>query len=455
MPKVITYFKEHLYLLCALIFVAALFFRVYNISHHMAYEHDQVRDLKYVQNYFENGQFFLAGPKSSIGDLYLPPFWYYLMNIAYIFSPSPLSPSLFVALLSSLTASLIYLFTRKFFNESAALIAAFLYIVSPLSIEYSRFAWNPNPVPFFTMCTLLGLYYFLFEKKEWGFYATIIGTNLAVQLHYQGIIMWLFALVAMIMYKKVTIKRTFLFIVINALLLLPFFIHLLTKSPTQGNTGGIENALHFLLTGKLHLKNWGMAFADVIGRTAFFSNTIVGGIAFVAILGSLVLKTHSKEEQLLKYIFITTFVFILMYRGFILGYYILFLIPIVIIYIAVMSTKYLGKRALFAIIPLIVINTIVSPAFGLRNDVYYEINRVVQTISQTPKYCVDYKIFDESDTKNKFDYLFSIAKNPPQTTNCDTIYYVCEEIKCPNTTYTLDEKKVINTSIRVKVYKVK
>ena len=136
------------------LFLFALSLRLFRLPDFIAYHQDQVRDLFYVKDYFIRGQIFLLGPKASVGNFFLPPFWYYLMALGYIFSSSPVAPAFIVAFLSALTTIIIYIFCKKFFCQRIAFFSALIYAVSHVSIEHSRFAWNPNPMPFFTILTL-------------------------------------------------------------------------------------------------------------------------------------------------------------------------------------------------------------------------------------------------------------------------------------------------------------
>ncbi|MCL4364297.1 glycosyltransferase family 39 protein, partial [Patescibacteria group bacterium] len=170
------------------LFIVSLFLRIFQLDHFISYHQDQVRDLFYVKQHFEQGKLILLGPKASVGNFFLPPFWYYLMSIAYVFSKSPLAPAALTAILSSFGTVIIFVFVKDFFDEKMAFPAAILYAVSPLSIEYSRFAWNPNPIPFFVLLTFFFLYRFLFKKDKSSFYWGTVSANLAFQLHYQGLV---------------------------------------------------------------------------------------------------------------------------------------------------------------------------------------------------------------------------------------------------------------------------
>ncbi|MGB9883142.1 MAG: glycosyltransferase family 39 protein, partial [Microgenomates group bacterium] len=214
------------YFFIVFVFFLTFFLRFFDLPRFISYHQDQVRDLLYVKKHFDNHQIILLGPKASVGNFYLPPFWYYLMTIAYFFSPSPLAPAFMVVILNSLTVVFIYIFAKKFFDQKTAIFSSLLYAVSPISIEYSRFAWNPNLIPFFTILTLYFLFLYLFEKNNLLYFVLgVIFANLSLQLHYQGFIIFSFYFLAILLFKKLDLKKLFLYIFLNLILVLPFLIY--------------------------------------------------------------------------------------------------------------------------------------------------------------------------------------------------------------------------------------
>ena len=275
------------------IFFVSLFLRSFNLSHYISFHQDQVRDLFYIKDHFEQNKFILLGPKASVGDFFLPPFWYYFMSLAYFFSKSPLAPAFLTALLSSITAVAIFLFLKKFFNERLAFITATLYAVSPLSIEYSRFAWNPNPIPFFVILSFFFLYKFLYEKDEKSFYWGAVAANLAFQLHYQGLVIFIFYFLTIFFSKRFNIRRFVKYVLLNIVLVLPFIIYELQNN--FENTLGVVN---FLMSSQIttKLKFFGVPFfikfmvkdfSFFLARVMFFKNQALGYIGLGILFFSL------------------------------------------------------------------------------------------------------------------------------------------------------------------------
>lgn len=148
--------------LILLILFLASFLRLYKIADYAEFLGDQGRDLIIVRDFLKNGNLFFIGPQTSVGNMYLGPFYYYLIAPALLLANfHPLGPAVFIALISVLTVYLIYYVGKKWFNPTAGYIAAFLYALSPVAIKFGTFSWNPNIMPLFSLLFI----YFVVEKK--------------------------------------------------------------------------------------------------------------------------------------------------------------------------------------------------------------------------------------------------------------------------------------------------
>jgi 4-amino-4-deoxy-L-arabinose transferase-like glycosyltransferase len=453
MKNLIKYFKKNQETIIIIwIFLLALSLRLFRLPDFIAYHQDQVRDLFYVKDYFSRGQIFLLGPKASVGNFFLPPFWYYLMAIGYIFSPSPVVPAFIVALLSALTTIVIYKFCKKFFFQRIAFFASLIYAVSHVSIEHSRFAWNPNPIPFFTILTLYFLYVFIFEKKEFGFYLGLIFANLAFQLHYQGMVILVFFFLCLIIYRQLTIKRFFQFIGINLLMVSPFLIYEVLNH--FSNSIGIFNFI-FHSTANQSLKFFGIPFyikfilkdfSSFLGKTLFFKNFWLGFIWLLIFGISLFFKSNNRKQNLLKIFFIFSFVMLFIYKNSLIDFYLLFLIPPLIIYFVIFINKILPDIYYVVILSIVVIVSLfTSPTFSKVDQTYPSIAKATKIITSEPNYCLIYDIFPANFIESKFRYLVSLQKNQPKQLDCETIlyyrcdqrikdiFYLCDSPKCQKT----------------------
>lgn len=459
------------------LFFISLFLRSFQLSHYISYHQDQVRDIFFIKDQFEQGRLILLGPKASVGDFFLPPFWYYLMSLAYIFSRSPIAPAFLTAILGSATTIIIYIFVKKYFSDKLAFIAATLYAVSPLSIEYSRFAWNPNPIPLFVILTFLFLYQFLFDKNEKGFYWGIIASNLAFQLHYQGLVIFIFYFLVLLFSKKLNFKRFMKYALLNMLLVLPFIIYEINNG-FKNSLGIINFLINTQAVSKLRLfgipffiKFVVKDFSIFLSRVMFFKNHILGYFSLFVLLVSLFLSLIkfpklSKQLRLLNLFLIFSFIMLFFYKNSLIDFYLLFLIPIVIIYFILISKNYLGEKiTVWLFFILVLINLIKSPSFGVYDKTYLWVRESIKKVTTKQDYCIAYNIFPQNFIESKYRYMMSLVKNKPVYDFCQQIiyrcdpkiktgYYICEDALCnrpPATTSigTLIEMKPIDYNVKI------
>ena len=183
--KIIVEMKKRLPLLFLIgILLLAAFLRLYHISDYMTFLGDEGRDVLVAKNMLE-GHLTLLGPRSSAGDFFMGPAYYYMITpFLWLFGLDPVGPAVMVALVGIVTVFLVYFVGKKFFNERAGLYAAALYAVSPLVISYSRSSWNPNVLPFFSLILIYSLYKAV-EEKSWKYFLLAgFCLGISLQLHY-------------------------------------------------------------------------------------------------------------------------------------------------------------------------------------------------------------------------------------------------------------------------------
>jgi len=224
--------KNHL-LAGLLIFFLALILRLYSLPGLTAFNRDQARDLIFILEHLKNSQPILLGPKASMADFFLGPFYYQLIApIVAIFPQSPLVPAVLVAFLDSATVLVILLIFHQFFSFFPGIIAAILYATSPLAIQFGRFAWNPNPIPFFTSLFLFFSLKFLKTNSLLDYLLTCLFCALAIHLHYQAAILLLFlAFISIVsLIKKFDLEKIFLGGLVGLVTFLPWFFYDLTHN---------------------------------------------------------------------------------------------------------------------------------------------------------------------------------------------------------------------------------
>ncbi len=431
----------------ALLFAVALAFRAYKLPVFISYHQDQIRDLMFVREHLENQSWILVGPKASVGEFFLPPFWYYLMGAAYLFSPEPLAPALMVALLSSLTTVFVYLIGRKFFDLRTAIIASLLYAVSHLSIEYSRFSWNPNPIPLFVAATLYFCLSYYYEKGTFQLVMASITANLGLQLHYEGFPLIPFVVLTLLLiYMKeknlfLLSLRLAVFALVNVILIFPFIYYEAANGFPNGR-GLVEFATRRselrLLGIPFFAKYMALQFPRVVSRVLFYTESYAAGflmLAGISIYSAyLGLKALARQiirpSSFLALFFILSLAILFFYKNSLIDYYLLFLVP-VIIFLFVDLTMRIGRAGVYVGASLIALLALTSPAFGPSDGVYVAAKRTVTEVAREKRYCLTYFTFPPTYIQPKFEYLFSLEENPPQPgMSCEPTYYLCEPALC-------------------------
>lgn len=171
-------------LVLAGILLLAAFLRLYRISEYLTFLGDEGRDVLVVKRILD-GRLTLLGPTASVGGFFLGPLYYYFMApFLWLWRLDPTGPAVMVALFGVATVGLVYRTARAWFSELSGLIAASLYALSPLVIGYSRSSWNPNLVPFFSLATMVLLWYIAVSKQYRWLIGVGILLGMGLQFHY-------------------------------------------------------------------------------------------------------------------------------------------------------------------------------------------------------------------------------------------------------------------------------
>ena len=225
--------KKESYPLIALLLVAT-FLRLYRIDEYLPFLGDEGRDVRVVSRFLTDFDLMFIGPRTSIGDMYLGPLYYYLIApFLWIWNFSPTGPAVFVGILGTATVALVWITAREWFGKVAAFSSAVLYSVSPLIIDFSRHSWNPNIMPFFALLCVYSIWR-IWQRQEYK-WLIILGTSFAfvAQSHYLGLlliptlgIVWLLSLFKVRNTKRLKnfLVFSFLGISIFALLMSPLLL---------------------------------------------------------------------------------------------------------------------------------------------------------------------------------------------------------------------------------------
>jgi len=194
---------------------------------------DQGRDVTIIRDFLQNGNLFFIGPQTSIGNMYLGPYFYYLISPSlWLANYSPVGPAVFIALIGIATIFLIYFVCTIWFNRHIGLIASYLFAISPVVIKYSNFIWNPNIMPFFALLFIFFFFEGIRKEKYTYFIFASLAFVMVINSHYLGLallplvgLFWIFKLIHYLKSKSAHTKS----FLINSLL--AFFIFIISLTP--------------------------------------------------------------------------------------------------------------------------------------------------------------------------------------------------------------------------------
>jgi len=168
-----------------------VFLRTYRLTEFVTFLGDQGRDAIIIKRIITFEHFPAIGPTSSVGGVFLGPFYYYLMApFLALFHLDPIGlayGSVFFSIIGFIAA---YFVVRKELDKPTAIFFSIFTIFSYILVESARFSWNPNLLPFFSFFTLYFAYKFVAAKKN--IYALLTGVFLSfsIQLHYLSLLLF-------------------------------------------------------------------------------------------------------------------------------------------------------------------------------------------------------------------------------------------------------------------------
>ncbi|MCX6732318.1 MAG: glycosyltransferase family 39 protein [Candidatus Roizmanbacteria bacterium] len=169
-----------------LIILGGLFLRLYRLQDFYMFLADQGRDAVIIRRIITFQKFPLIGPPSSIGEVFLGPFYYYLVApFLWIFQSNPIGLAIGVALLSMIAATIIYFIVSKIVSKETAFLFSVFIAFSALFVDIGRFSWNPNLLPYFSFITI-SLFFLSLHGKRKLLYTFMFGImfGLSFQLHH-------------------------------------------------------------------------------------------------------------------------------------------------------------------------------------------------------------------------------------------------------------------------------
>lgn len=417
--------KREIFLILTL-FLTTSFFRFYNIDKLSVFTYDQARDALYTKRIIVDHKLRLLGPQSSPG-FYTGPAYYYLM--APFLMGANLNPSgmdIGVAVFNTLTVLLLYLLLKKISNNSAiSFIFAFLYSIQPQVVLQSRFSWNPNLTPFFSILFIYG-FIMVLEKKTIGWLLSIVSMGILIQLHLASVSIVPTALLFIYYQRK---KKVF-----DYWFLLSLMSFVLTISPfilveLRHDFTNIRYLFKYLSQGPAANLPASPIFQGLWERVKFLfsqlpfgvNNDIFSAIVVLIVLICFIYSLKSEKQREIRLLVFSPIFFLIMmsliYRSSFFQYYLTFLYPFSFIVLCAIFVFY-SKRKITYLILLLFIPVVF---LNIKSD-FNIIKKVTSNISNLR--LVSSVIAKDEGTNKKFNVVGIRGNDRYDNNGVDYRYYL-------------------------------
>ena len=135
---------------------------------------------------------------ASISTMHSPLTIYFLI-LPVLFSADPYWAAFMTALFNVIAVLLAYIFTRRYYGRTAAIIAATLFATAQTAIVFSRFIWQPTLLSPFVLLFLFALFRGVVERRKGWLFPALVLLGLMYQLHEITLLMAVLLIVALLL----------------------------------------------------------------------------------------------------------------------------------------------------------------------------------------------------------------------------------------------------------------
>ncbi len=165
--------------------------------------------------------------KSHEGNQFFGPFMFYLFTIPLSITKDYRGLSMFYGILGVLGIALLYVWTRRYFSRTVAVIASALLATSPWHNVYSRIPYNVAPISLLVTIFMMSLMSCcLKENKKWSFIGMVVSLSLMLQVHLSAFaFIPLFLIAWFTNWKKVKTSSVTVAVLLSLILFSPFIYY--------------------------------------------------------------------------------------------------------------------------------------------------------------------------------------------------------------------------------------
>lgn len=431
------------YLLVVLVVGISAFTHLYRLDKTFVFHNDEGRDALVAYRMIDTKKPVILGPETSVGNMYLGPFYYYLMVPALSLSGlDPVGPAIMVASFGILTTILLIYLGFTQFGAWSGIIAGLFYALSPVMLHYSRSSWNPNVIPFFSALIILNWY----RQSKWAPIWFGVLTGIIFQLHYVALILpgLIFLSTGWQYFKSHRLAQLPRYLILIALGFFlssaPFWLfearHDFVNTRafgtylTQKTQDSATNYPSYLT--RLN-KNTRTVVSGIIASESVSSFKLDSRILWLAPI--LVFLYCLLNFNRLSYLLLGSLLVVSLLKESVYVHYLTFLFPVVSLLLGTLITK--GRW--YSLLMVIFLAIIIRPTY---NALVYNLVDITSIQTVRAKNVADYIVeqaggrpYNVVNTQGTYtttiSYYLAISDNPPRNDMQSLIYDICENGPCP------------------------
>lgn len=162
----------------------------------------------------------------SSRNVFMPPFFIYLMAIPFFFSKDPAIAAAFIGFLNFLAVCACYFLCRKLFNKGIAVVSVLLFAFSPWAVVLSRKIWPQDVLPLFNIGFIYCLYLVFKNQKSKAILPAVILLALLPGFHLTAVTLFALLFISMLLVLgRINWKYFILGIILVLIMYFPYLRH--------------------------------------------------------------------------------------------------------------------------------------------------------------------------------------------------------------------------------------
>lgn len=359
--------KKKDFVILFIIVICAAFLRFYNLSDRLSFDWDQENFAWQAKEMIVDHKFTLIGTNTSIGGMYLGPFYTYLSNFFYfLFQMNPIGGGVLSIIFGLLTIIALYIVNLSLFNRGVAIISSILYAFSFSIILWDLVAWNPAP---FYLYSVMFLYFLVKSLKNIKILLVLsFLLGLGLHIHLSAITFFPFVILPILTNKKDRLKYIFFSLLTFILSVSPLIIFDL-----RHNFHNTNQVIGFLFQQSSSLQGNGFQFirvAEIIsnGSFAFLISELPSRVKDFLLpllwlsIATIYMISSKKVREVINIIFligIFNYLFFSVYPGLVVEYYLMVFVPLTLIVFSVFVQRIYSIHPISQIFCLLFISLLV------------------------------------------------------------------------------------------------